>query len=145
MPEEDLTNQWKNQGSTTKSSVPDFGANEFTSSGKDISSVPTSQYYGIDQESPYLATLKFIQKNGELFFLPYALQPIIRFVPEEQLGHIHISTMRFEISIKGRNLMRLAEWIGTFKVRWIKESNTGVDDNSENLFVKEIEIKKLED
>ncbi|OEK03082.1 hypothetical protein BFP97_16825 [Roseivirga sp. 4D4] len=145
MAEENLTNQWKDQGSTTKSSVPDFGASEFTSSGKDDPAVPTSKYYGIDLKSPYLATLKFIHRNGELFFLPYALQPIVSYSPGEQLGEIQITTMNYEISIRGRNLIRLAEWIGTFKVRWVKESNTGTDDNSEDLFVKEIIINKLSD
>lgn len=99
-----------------------------------------SKYFGVDTNSPYLASVKYICRTGRVMYLPYSLQPVVEYIPEEG---IHIKTMQKEVHITGTGLRELADWLGAQKVIWVKESISGVNDESEVIFVKSISIKTI--
>lgn len=96
-----------------------------------------NKYYRVDLESPYVQSLKVILRDGEVFYMPYSLQPIIRFFPEKG---IIIKMMDDQILIEGRNLIELLDMLGNQKVKWIRESSTGKSDGSDEPFIKNITI-----
>ena len=138
--QKNLTKDWDDLDLSQKGSFDDSSKESKT----EKTAVPTSKFYGVEQKTPYIVALKFLLKNGRAFSLPYGLLPFVSYYPEEKQGRIVLETLKYEVEVTGRNLLRLYEWIDLHKVKWIKESATGVDDNSENLFVKEITIKRLE-
>lgn len=145
MKEGHLTDKWKDQAAASKPKVPDLDGSYSAANQNDESAIKETKFYGVDLKVPYIPSLKLVQKSGEMFFVPYGLQPFVRYVPEETVGKIIVTTMQFEVTIAGRSLMPLAEWLGVYKVRWIKESVSGIDDENDPLFVESIQIVPLKD
>lgn len=128
MSKEDLRKKWV--GQTTDSNDDEKAhANE----NKKLQ----SKYYRVDLDSPYVQSLKVILRDGEVFYMPYSLQPIIRYFPDKG---IIIKMMDEQILIEGRNLSELLDMLGNQKVKWIKESSTGKSDSSDEPFIKNITI-----
>ncbi len=99
-----------------------------------------NKFYGVDLESAYVTSLKLVFRSAEVFYMPYALQPIIHYKPD---SGISIKLLDQQIEIKGRNLDQLLDMLGNQRVTWIKESPTGKDDGTEGVFVKGITINQI--
>lgn len=71
--------------------------------------------------------------------LPYALITEINFDLD---SGIEILAQGKTITIKGRNLIKLYDYLIAYRVRYI-QANVGIDPEEEGLFVKEIFIGEL--
>lgn len=132
MSKEDLRKKWIGQTS-------DSNDEEKAPANENKQSTP-SKYYKVDLDSPYVQSLKLILRDGEVFYMPYSLQPIIRYYPDKG---IIIKLMDEHLLIEGRNLTDLLDLLGNQKIKWIKESATGKDDSSDEPFVKNIVITEI--
>lgn len=94
-------------------------------------------FFAIDTHSPFLTSLKIIQRDSSFLYLPYSTQPLVEFHPD---NGITIRTLQKEINISGRGLTILADQIGMQRVMWIRESDSGIDSGEESLFIGKIEI-----
>lgn len=97
-----------------------------------------NKYYHVDVKSDYAPTLKLILRSHKSSFIPYGIHPFIRYSPDTG---IQISTEECDVFITGRNLDRIADWLGRYKVTWIKESLTGFEFETNDVFVENIIIK----
>ncbi len=79
-------------------------------------------------------------RDGQTITVPYAFLPVIRL---DQNGQIHITSGDMLIRIMGRVLNELEEWLSAEKVIWIKESESGSDENQEGIFISSIETEGL--
>ncbi len=68
----------------------------------------------------------------------YAVLPNVILQSDQVL---EINTGQFRITINGRGLEVLEEYIAREIVNWIKESETLLDDKDEHVFVSEIKIE----
>ncbi len=109
-------------------------------SATSFSSRPKSEYYGVFEPNTYANSLKLIKRDGQIVFMPYSQQPIIFYDPS---SGISIKSISLQITVTGRGLAPLAEWLGANRVKWIKECSTGIDDKNEQLFVMDIEFEDL--
>ena len=127
---EELRKKWGAQGTE----------GEPTQSDNDNAPVQ-SRFFAVDPHSHVVPSLKCILRNGRLFFLPYSHQPVIEHIPDEGL---FLRTYQHTIHIRGRGLATLAEWLGTFRVSWIKENPSSMDDGTEGVHVSDIIISENE-
>ncbi len=95
-----------------------------------------TDYFGVEQGKINLRRFKLLLRTGKQVSIPYAFLPIIIL---EHEGLIHIKTNDLNITIEGRGLKALEEHLSQEKVRWIKESISGNDQN-EAVFIKHILI-----
>ena len=98
-----------------------------------------SRFFTVDTHSPVVPSLKIILRDGRLFFLPYSHQPVIEYTPDEGL---FLRTYQHTIHIRGRGLATLAEWLGTFRVTWIKENPSSTDDGKEGVYISDVIISE---
>lgn len=109
-------------------------------SATSFSSRPNSEYFGVFEPNTYANSLKLIKRDGQIVFMPYSQQPIIIYEPS---SGISIKSISLEITVTGRGLAPLAEWLGANRVKWIKECLSGIDNQKEDLFVMDIEFEDL--
>lgn len=93
-----------------------------------------TDYFGVEQGKTILRRFKLLLRTGKQVSIPYAFLPIIIL---EHEGLIHIKTNDLHITIEGRGLKALEEHLSQEKVRWIKESVSGLDQE-EAVFIKHI-------
>ena len=105
-----------------------------------LSSRPQSEYFEAFEPNAHANSLKLIKRDGRIVFMPYSQQPIIIYDPS---SGISIKSISLHITITGRGLTPLAEWLSAMRVKWIKECATGIDDQKEELFVMDIEYEEL--
>lgn len=74
--------------------------------------------------------------------IPYATLPLLTYDPN---GVLLIKSGEISIEIHGRGLVKLTDWFSEEKVLWIKESNSGIDDESEAIFIRQIAVKEGDD
>ena len=110
------------------------------SEGENEPAVPQSAFYGIENQRNYGSCLDLRLADGNFKALPYSYILEINFNPSEGIEFL---TATKKISIKGRNLRPLYNYLAVFRVRFI-QANIGPDlSDEESLFVKEILISEL--
>ena len=77
-------------------------------------------------------------RSGKTVSIPYAYLPVITLTAEKQLV---INTHDLTITIKGRGLHKIEEWLTEEKVLWIQESHTTTDTDEGDVFVSEIKTE----
>lgn len=70
--------------------------------------------------------------------IPYAYLPVIVHTPGRDLK---LKTGEIEVTLTGRGLDKLEGWLNEEKVIWIRESNTGIDDSKDDVFVSGITVE----
>jgi len=96
-------------------------------------------YFATDKSrNPACLDLRF--RNGERKAFPYAYFTQINFDAES----IEIRTARNKITITGRSLTRLYEYLVIYRVRYVQE-NIGIDTEEDGIFVKDILVEELDD
>ena len=108
-------------------------ANEAVPQNKDQSQ--RRKYFGLLDEHHIPPSLKFILKSGNRFYQPYAGISFIDYNVENGLS---IYTGKRKITLQGRNLETLADYISNYAVDWIKESNTNRDDGKTEIYISSI-------
>jgi len=93
---------------------------------------------GFEESGRIAYKLKFILKNGNRHFFPYAYISEVAFDIE---GRLTILTSEREIIIEGRGLDNLEEWVFESRVKWVKEDNRSFDPHEEGIFISGIEVK----
>ncbi len=132
MSKDALNEKWGIHSSDSTEDKPKQAANQ--------NAAPKSEFFGVDLNSHFVPSIKFQKRDGKLLFLPYSSQPIIEFNPDTG---ILVRSFQKIISIKGRGLVKLAEWLGSQKVVWVAESTTGTDDESEDIFISAISVEDV--
>jgi hypothetical protein len=112
------------------------GSKEFTQPEDNF----TCDFFGIGNVGSYPACLDLRMPNGRHKALPYSYFMEMNFDPETG---IEIITSVKKITITGRTLSKLFDYLVTYRVRYI-QANIGNDGNEDGLFVKEIIIEELE-
>jgi hypothetical protein len=97
----------------------------------------SNSFFDIERGNRFIRRFKLLFRDGRVISIPYAYLPVIIFDPARNLL---IKTTDVEITIKGRTLNTLADWLSEEKVIWIKESESGVDDQGSEVFVSDIQI-----
>lgn len=94
-------------------------------------------YFGIERNNKTIRRFKLILRSGKQVSIPYAFLPVIVL---ENEGFVCIKTKDISISIKGRGLKPLEEYLSKEVVRWIKESVSKRDTKETEDFISEIVI-----
>lgn len=76
--------------------------------------------------------------DGHVVYVPYSLQPIVEYIPSDG---VYVRPLQKEVLVTDRGLLSLAKWLGAHRVKWVKESTTGIDDGKEELFLMDIEVR----
>ena len=102
----------------------------------------TYSHFGLHRGRDGPLRIKLLWRNGESFSFSYALLPTVAFYPDVGLVLIFSN---YKVSIAGRGLQVLENYLSEERVVWIKESPSAIDDENEDVFVEHIEIISLED
>ena len=136
MDKQELKNRWRGLSQDFREDGP---KSKPSSDETAQDTVPKSRFFGVDLHSPYVPGILITCRTGEAIILPWAIMSAPRYFPDEQ--RLRLRTMENEVNITGTGLFKLFKWLHRQKVEWIKESATGIDDQSENLFIMDIEIR----
>ena len=97
-------------------------------------------FFGLEPNKKFPTTVDLRFKNGSCKAIPYAYVSEIDFHPSEG---IIITASGRKISITGRNLKRLYDYLASYRVRFI-QANIGSDTAEDNtLFVDDISIEEI--
>lgn len=96
-----------------------------------------TQYYAIDTNQA-VKRFKIILRSGETWSIPYSLLPVYRLKDGRQ---ILIITHDLTITIDGRNLSDIEEYLSKEHITWLKESPSGKDNNTSEVFISGIQIE----
>ena len=96
------------------------------------------QHYAIASDDEIIKRFKLFLRSGEVYSVPYSLLPVFMLLGGKELI---IKTYGVHISIKGRNLAPIEEYLSDEMLLWIKESASGKDDGKSNVFVSDILIR----
>ena len=107
---------------------------------QDQGGIKTFGYFAASANPALVKRFTLLFRGGERISVPYAFLPVIKL---DQNGHIKISSGEIIIQIMGRGLAELETWLTAEKVLWIKESESGQDDEQEAVFVAAIETEGL--
>lgn len=94
-------------------------------------------YFGVERNNKMVRRFKLILRSGKQVSIPYAFLPVLVF---EHDGLVCLKTKDLSISIKGRGLKPLEEYLSREEVRWIKESVSNRDIKETEDFISEIVI-----
>ncbi|MDN5215048.1 hypothetical protein QQ020_23405 [Fulvivirgaceae bacterium BMA12] len=96
------------------------------------------QYYAIGSEDEVIKRFKLILRSGNKYSVPYSLLPIL-----ELSGSSELSIMAYGllITIEGRNLEPVEEYLSNEILVWLKESSSGKDDGKSQVFISNIMIE----
>ena len=106
----------------------------------DILDVQEDNFFATSNIGSLPACLDLRLANGKRKALPYSFFTEINF--DDDMG-IEIFTNSKKITITGRNLARLFDYLVTYRVRYVR-ANIGNDRKEEGLFVKEILIEQID-
>ena len=95
------------------------------------------RYFGIAEDTAFVLRIKLLFRDGRRVSIPYAYLPIIELRPD---GELSIRTEDLSITVYGRGLVELEQWLSVERVLWIKESESGRDDEQTMMFISSIEI-----
>lgn len=96
-----------------------------------------ADFYGLERGNRFVRRFKLFFRTGSVISIPYAYLPVIIYDPDK---HLKIKTGELEITIKGRGLDKLSDWLNEEKVLWIKESASNIDSEDGDVFVSEIAV-----
>jgi hypothetical protein len=96
-------------------------------------------YFGVEnlRNSPACVDLRLADGNRKA--IPYTYIMELSF---DATNGIEIKTATKKVTITGRDLSRLYNYLTDFRVKYI-QSHLGTDANEEGLFVKDIVIKEI--
>lgn len=101
---------------------------------------PKTEYrcFGLNYEDRYLQRYVLYLRGGMSVSIAYAMLPVIKYRPE---GLLYITTELVQVVLSGRGLNILARYLNEERVSWIRESESGMDDGQEDVFIGSIEVK----
>lgn len=96
-----------------------------------------AECFGIERGNRFVRRFKLFFRDGGIISIPYAHLPVIIFNPDKNLK---IKTSDIQITVKGRGLDKLSDWLNEEKVLWIKESPSNIDTEDSEVFVSDIQV-----
>ena len=112
--------------------------------GKELSTEPednfTCKYFAKSNTGSFPACIDLRLPDGKRKALPYSFFTEINF--DNETG-IEIITSSKKITITGRNLATLFDYLVSYRVKFVR-ANIGNDQKEEGLFVKDILIEEIE-
>ena len=91
------------------------------------------------EPSHVVKRFKLNLKTGRSISIPYSSLPILDLIPT---GELKITGHNYSVHVKGRNLVKLYNWLSDECLVSLSESKTGMDsEKDEDLFVKSIQIQ----
>lgn len=97
-----------------------------------------SQSYAIAAEGEVLTRYRLILRSGKVYNLPYSLLPVLILEDNQQLI---IKSYGIHITLKGRNLKVIEEYLTSETLLWVRESLSGTDDEEAHVFIKTIQVE----
>ena len=95
--------------------------------------------YGVEKGNRFVRRFRLFLRNGQVISVPYALLPIVILEADKSL---RLKSHGLEVTVKGRSLHKVEEWLNEEKLLWLKEANTDMDDTEEyEVFIKSIEVE----
>ena len=95
--------------------------------------------YGVEKGNRFVRRFRLFLRNGQVISIPYALLPIVILEADKSL---RLKAHGLEVTVKGRSLHKVEEWLNEEKLLWLKEANTDMDDTEEyEVFIKSIEVE----
>ena len=98
-----------------------------------------TDYFGIENIRNHLPCIDLRPADGTRKAIPYIHVHELNF---DATDGIEIITSTKRITITGRDLFKLYDYLAAFRVKYI-QANIGTDANQEGLFVKEIKIEEV--
>lgn len=80
-----------------------------------------------------------ILKSGKEYSIPYALLPVYVLSGENELS---ISAYDLDITIQGRNLKRIRNFLKKETLQYLRESPSGKDAEEDDIFISKIEVEE---
>ncbi|MEP1782124.1 hypothetical protein [Reichenbachiella sp.] len=97
-----------------------------------------AQHYAIASDDEIIKRFKLVLRSGEVYSVPYSLLPVFMLLGGKELI---IKAYGVHVTIKGRNLNPIEEYLSNEMLLWIKESPSGKDDGKINVYVSDILIQ----
>ena len=97
--------------------------------------------FGVFRGKDTAGRLNLYLKNGAKYSFSYALLPVISFMPPRRLV---IKFTGYDVTIEGRGLQILDDYLSQENVNWIKEDPSGFDDPKEEVFIQSINVTEHE-
>ena len=91
--------------------------------------------YAIAAEHEVIKRFKLKLRNGNIYSVPYSLLPVIILINGSELV---IKTYGVHITIKGRNLDALEEYLSAENLQFVRENPSRKDDGKEDVFISDI-------
>lgn len=113
---------------------------DFPGSSEPVFQAPvSSKYFEIEQDDlRTVPKLSLMFRDGRRVFIPYSHQPVIDLQPGEGLK---IAAHNIAVTIMGRGLGKIMDYFYDDRIRWIRESNSVMDDGAEEVFIASIVVE----
>lgn len=96
-------------------------------------------YFGVAMDDRYVQRFALMFSDGRRISIPYAVLPLIMLDAQARL---HIVSRDFHVTITGKNLALLSDYLDRGLVTWIKEKTSPFNKKEEDEF--EVIIDKLD-
>ena len=97
------------------------------------------QFYAVASEDEIIKKFQLILRSGKKYRVPYALLPIAEI--SDCSDEISMIAYQLLITIKGRNLEPVEEYLADETLIWVKESPSRKDDGQSAVFISNITIE----
>lgn len=98
----------------------------------ELPNVSPTQFYAVSQEQ--VRHFDLILRSGKEYTLPYSLLPVSVLEGET----LKIIAYELHVHIKGRNLLKIRDYLKSETLLWLKESPSGKDDGASKVFISDI-------
>ena len=105
---------------------------------RDTTSSDDVSCFKLAGERDIVRRVQFQFATGRIVSLPYAFLPVVDYEPDEDLK---LLTSGVIVTLTGRGLNILARHFNDERVLWIGESGSGLDDESQSVFISSITIE----
>lgn len=94
--------------------------------------------YALVPKGEMALKLSVIFRNGSRCTIPYAY--LIRTTYDVK-GELSLFTSDQEITISGRGLDKIDDWLAVNQLQWVKQHVVNIDPQSDNVFIANIKVK----
>ena len=96
----------------------------------------SNQLYALSSDDSVLRKFKIILRCGRTFRIPYAVLPIVEL--SDSKDRISIMAYGLLITIEGKGLEVIEEYLAEEILLWLKESPSKKDDGTSRVFISKI-------
>ncbi|WP_075342490.1 hypothetical protein [Tenacibaculum agarivorans] len=97
----------------------------------------SDETYAVASDQSIIRRFRVVLKNGDYYSIPYAFIPAVIYSG----GQLYIRSQGLLISISGKGLSIIEQYLNTENLLYIKESTTGININNDDVFISNITVE----